>query len=207
MGRRVAWAAPVVLFAATFGVFSVRHPGSVRAILESRSGVVTVAAASVAVIAAVAGSLRWRVVSTVAPALLFVGVLGGAVYADVPFERTSTQNRTLVRAPVAVRPVAGDLHGINHSAFGKVSIVESATGARAVRFERFHVQGAPAPVLYVLAGADRHSPGGANLGAFTATDGDTLDVALPPGVTPGAGWTVLIWCERFTTPIANATLA
>jgi hypothetical protein len=206
MWRRIAWALPVVLFAATFGVFSVRHPGSVRAILESRSGLLTVAAAGVAIGVVVAASLRWRAVASAAPAVLLLGVLGGAVYADVPFERTSTQNRTLVHAPVVVRPVAGELRGINHTASGKVSIVESASGARAVRFEGFHVQGAPAPVLYVLAGADRQSPGGTNLGAFTATDGDTLDVALPAGVAPARGWTVLIWCERFTTPIANATL-
>jgi hypothetical protein len=75
-----------------------------------------------------------------------------------------------------------------------------------VRFEGFHVQGAPAPVLYVVAGSDVQSPGGTNLGAFTATAGGTLDVALPAGTDPGVGWTVLIWCERFATPIANATL-
>ena len=206
MWRRVAWALPVVAFGATFGVFSVRHPGSVRAILESRAGWLTVIGAGVAVVAIVAAALRWRDVASVAPAVLLIGVLGGAVYADVPFERTSTQNRTLVRAPVAVRPVAGELDGINHSASGMVSIVESAAGARAVRFAGFHIQGAPVPVLYLLEGADRQSPGGANLGAFTATDGDTLDVALPAGVAPVAGWTVLIWCERFATPIANATL-
>jgi hypothetical protein len=171
-------------------------------------------------------------------------VLGGAVYAEVPFERTSTQNATLVtervvdaaaRAPSAttttstVAPAAapavtappmptttiptatrhstGTLKGINHSASGDVSIIESADGAFVVRFEHFSVQGAPAPVLYVIEGDDKQSPGGTNLGAFTATDGTRLDVALPAGVEPGPGWTVLIWCEKFATPIANAIQA
>ena len=205
--RRVAWALPIVLFLATFGVFGVRHPGSVRAMLGSLHGVAMTAAVVVVVIVFLLAARLRPKIQKVAPFVLALGIVGGAVYAEVPFERTSTQNRVLVEKPVAAQAISGDLHGINHSASGRVSIVESTTGQRVVRFEHFTVQGAPAPVLYVLDGADRQSPGGANLGAFTATDGDTLDVALPAGLSPVAGWTVLIWCERFATPIANATLA
>jgi hypothetical protein len=207
MWRRVTWAVPAALFVGTFGVFSLRHPASVRAVVQSDTGVVTLLGAVAAVTALLLAAWRWRTVATIAPFVLALGVLAAAVYADVPFERMSTQNRTLVAAPVVERVIAGELRGINHAASGRVSIVESASGARAVRFAGFHVQGAPAPVLYVVAGRDVQSPTGTNLGAFTATDGDTLDVALPAGVEPGAGWTVLIWCERFATPIANATLA
>ena len=199
--RRTAWALPIVLFVATFGVFGVRHPGSVRAVMQSTPGLITVAAAGAASLAVVLLTRRF------APYLLAVGIVAAAVYADVPFERSSVQNRTLVAEPVVTRPLSGELRGINHSASGRVSIIEATDGTRVVRFEQFHVQGAPAPVLYVAAGEDVQSPGGINLGAFTATDGDTLDVALPTGVRPAAKWTVLIWCERFATPIANATLA
>jgi hypothetical protein len=196
------------LFLATFGVFAVRHPGSVRATLTTVHGLGMIAAA-VVVIAMFVYASRFRPkIQPFVPFVLAAGIVGGAVYAEVPFERTSVQNRTLVATPVpAARAVAGELHGINHEASGRVSIVESATGERVVRFEDFHVQGAPAPVLYVTDGADVQSPGGTNLGAFRATDGQRLDVALPAGVRPGADWTVLIWCERFATPIANATLS
>ncbi len=170
------------------------------------------------------GFVRVRVLRVAAPFALTAVVLACAVYAEVPFDRHSVQNRTLVRgpvadavaapapaataatavAPMAVRRSKGALRGINHSASGDVSIIEAATGEFVVRFENFTVQGAPGPVLYVAHGADVRAPTGTKLGPFTATKGATLDVALPAGVEPGPGWTVLIWCERFATPIANA---
>jgi hypothetical protein len=207
--RRAAWALPIVLFLATFGVFGVRHPGSVRAMLGSVRGVAMTGAVVVVVVVFLLAARLRPAIQRVAPFVLALGVVGGAVYAEVPFERSSTQNRVLVHdpAPVVARPVAGQLRGINHSASGSVTVVADAAGNRVLRFESFHVQGAPAPVLYVAEGSDVQSPAGENLGAFTATDGDTLDIALPAGIEPGAGWTVLIWCERFATPIANATLA
>jgi hypothetical protein len=247
--RRPAWLVPIVVFLATFGVFGVRHPGSVKAMVTNAQGLLTTGAALV-VIALFLWAATFRPkIMRVAPYVIAVGILGGAFYAEVPFERTSTQNRRLVagdvidaadtvptttsttvlstpppaepgqtssetvKAPtttaapraMAVRHSTGMLRGINHSASGDVSIIESADGQFVVRFENFTVQGSPEPVLYVLQGDDKQSPGGTNLGAFTATSGTLLDVALPAGVEPGPGWTVLIWCEKFDTPIANAT--
>lgn len=212
------WAVPVVVFLATFGVFSVRHPGSVRAAMSNPQTFLFGAAALVCVgIAAWASQFRPKI-RPVLPFVVALGVLGAAVYAEVPFERTSTQNRTLVdetvvesptattSAPSATRVAAGELRGINHSASGDVSIIRSSAGERVVRFAGFRVQGSPEPVLYVIEGTNLTKPGGTNLGAFTATDGDQLDVALPGGVEPTAGWTVLIWCEKFDVAIANATL-
>ena len=43
--RRALWAVPVLVFLATFGVFGVRHPGSVRAMLTNPDGVLMVGAA------------------------------------------------------------------------------------------------------------------------------------------------------------------
>ena len=221
--RKALWALPVAAFFATFGVFAVRHPGSVDAFASSTKGIVSGLVMAAAGLVALAVGWRIRTLRVVTPVLLSAVVIASAAYAGVPFERTSTQNRTLVRAPVvdmaaakqaetvpvgnAIRVGAGELHGINHSASGSVSIVRPTTGPWVVRFENFSVQGAPAPVLYVAEGNDVRKPAGANLGAFTATEGTTLDVALPAGVEPGPGWTVLIWCERFDTPIANATQA
>lgn len=163
------------------------------------------------------------------PLVIAAGILGAAVYAEVPFERSSTQNQMLVSesvvdasdsgsatlaaapmstpaAPSATRHATAELRGIDHTASGTVSVIESATGAWVVRFDDYKVQFSPEPVLYLLNEADARKPGGTKLGAFTATNGDLLDVALPDGVRPGAGWTVLIWCEKFRTPIANAAL-
>lgn len=185
--------------------------------LSSAQAVGTTLAAVVTVAIFLFAVTRRPVIMRVAPYVLALGVIGAAIYAEVPFERTSTQNRKLVAgdvvdaaaevqaAPAPVRHSTGELRGINHTASGGVSIVESTDGRFVVRFENFTVQGAPAPVLYVIEGDDKRSPGGTDLGAFTATDGTTLDVALPAGIEPGPGWTVLIWCEKFATPIANAT--
>jgi hypothetical protein len=243
--RRPAWALPIVLFLATFGVFGVRHPGSVKAMLTNAQGVATTLAAGIAIVIFLFAATKRPAIMRVAPYVLSLGVIGAAVYAEVPFERTSTQNKTLVAEPVvdaktttptatapvtvaplpttvasapsptttattaaprmAVRHSTGKLEGINHSASGDVSIIESADGRYVIRFQNFTVQSSPEPVLYVQEGDDKENPGGTNLGAFTATNGTTLDVALPPGVEPGPGWTVLIWCAKFTTPIANAT--
>lgn len=243
--RRALWAVPVVAFLATFGVFGVRHPGSVRAMLMNPSGLAMTAAAIVA-----AGIFVWASqfrpkIQPFVPLVIAAGILGAAVYAEVPFERTSTQNKTLVTEdivagpsptatlpppltststlaspstttsttqgrvsppPTAMQHASGSLQGINHSASGTVSAIESSTGQWVIRFTDFTVQGSPAPVLYVVDERDAEDPGGTDLGAFTATNGDLLDVALPSGVRPGAGWTVLIWCDKFDTPIANATL-
>lgn len=245
--RRPAWALPIVLFLATFGTFGVRRPGSVRAMLTSAQGLATTGAALIVVAVFLFAATRRQAIMRVAPYVLSAGVLGAAAYAEVPFERSSTQNRALITGevvdaaapattttagsgapapeaspmaplasttttttpaprPAALRHSTGSLVGIDHSASGTVSIIEdTATGQLVVRFENFRVQFTPAPVLYVLEGENQRNPGGINLGPFTATDGTTLDVAVPPGPRPGPGWTVLIWCERFSTPIANAT--
>ena len=210
----------------------------------SGRGIATTAAGIVVVLLFLFAARFRPAIQRVAPFVLTAGVLGAAVYAEVPFERTSTQNKTLVAEPVvdaadmastttastlstattsrvpppatvpppttalpptAVRHSIGDLKGINHSASGTVSVIEAASGAWVLRFENFTVQGVPAPVLYVAEGDDVRDPAGTNLGAFTATKGTTLDVALPDGVEPGDGWTVLVWCEKFATPVANAT--
>lgn len=247
--KRAAWIAPVAAFAATFGVFAVRHPASVKALIESSRGVQTAVAMALLGLIVLVVFTRVRVLRAATPFALTAVVLGCAVFADVPFDRHSKQNRMLVTEAVvdapaqstttttaatlpnvtattslspttrpnpvttatptrmAIRHSSGALRGINHSASGTASIIESPDGDYVVRFERFTVQGSPTPVLYVVQGDDVREPGGTKLGAFTATEGTTLDVALPAGVKPGDGWTVLIWCERFATPIANATQA
>jgi hypothetical protein len=106
-----------------------------------------------------------------------------------------------------VRIAAGDLHGIDHDAAGRVSVVRAPDGSHVVRFESFDIEGTPDPQLYVVPAEDARSPGDVGLGRMPGNRGDVLDVAVPAGVTPEQGWTVLVWCGRFAVPIANATLA
>jgi len=78
-----------------------------------------------------------------------------------------------------------------------------------VRFEQFSVEAGPDYNVYVIAGADIAVPdGGTLLGDLKGTDGDQ-NYEIPAGALPGAGSepvTVLIWCEIFAVPVANATL-
>ena len=76
-----------------------------------------------------------------------------------------------------------------------------------VRLERFAIEGAPDPVLYLAEGDDVRGRAGVKLGRLPGNRGELLDVEVPEGSGTGAGpgWTVLIWCERFAVPIANAT--
>lgn len=190
--------------------------------LTNGQGVAMVLAALVVTVIAIWASQFRPRIKPVLPLVVTAGILGAAVYAEVPFERRSTQNNTIVSgpigdrastpttaandAPMAIRHATGQLRGIDHTASGRVSIIESATGEWVARFEDFDVQFTPEPVLYVVPKPDAQRPDSDRVGPFTATDGDLLDVALPSSLKPTAGWTVLIWCEKFDTPIANATL-
>jgi hypothetical protein len=109
-------------------------------------------------------------------------------------------------APIApVRVSTGQLRGIDHSASGDASIIRQADGSHVLRFSNFDIQSSPDPIVYVLEGTDRQSPGGAELGRLRGNVGTDSDYQLPGGTEPGPGWTVLVWCRAFAVPIANAT--
>lgn len=111
-------------------------------------------------------------------------------------------------APTApVRVSTGQLRGIGHSASGEASLIRQADGSYVVRLSNFDIEGSPDPILYVLQGVSRQSPGGAELGRLRGNVGTDSDYAVPPGNEPGPGWTVLVWCRAFAVPIANATQA
>jgi hypothetical protein len=104
-----------------------------------------------------------------------------------------------------VRVSSGQLRGIDHSAGGEASIIRQADGSHVLRFSNFDIQSSPDPIVYVLEGTDRQSPGGAELGRLRGNVGTASDYELPGGTQPGPGWTVLVWCRAFAVPIANAT--
>ncbi len=110
--------------------------------------------------------------------------------------------------PAPVRVSAGPLQGIGHDASGEASIIRRPDGSHVLRFSAFDIEGSPGPVVYLVPGEDQQgTSGGISLGGLRGNVGDASDYDVPAGTEPGAGWTVLVWCDPFDTPIANATQA
>lgn len=99
--------------------------------------------------------------------------------------------------------------GIDHDAAGLARLIQLEDGSLLVRFEQFSVESGPDYDVYVVSGADVSVPDGATLlGDLRGTGGDQ-NYEVPAGAIPGDGVqpvTVLIWCEVFAVPVANATL-
>jgi hypothetical protein len=156
-------------------------------------------------------------------------ILALAAWIVRPYYVDETDNTKLVEGPVAdapdrardsdavptdsqpsallVRVATGTLQGLaGHDASGTVELIRKSDGTHVVRFSGFDIEGTPDPIVYLIQGDDRRSPGGSNLGGLRGNVGDTSDYAVPADVQPGAGWTVLVWCGQFTVEIANATL-
>lgn len=97
--------------------------------------------------------------------------------------------------------------GIDHDAAGIARLIQLADGSFLVRFEQFSVEPGPDYDVYLLpvAGATEPTDQAIALGDLRGTEGDqnyevSADAAL------GAGpLTVLIWCEVFAVPVANAS--
>jgi hypothetical protein len=119
---------------------------------------------------------------------------------------TATTTTTAAKAVAPERLRAGTLQGIDHRAEGTAAIYRHASGAFVIGLEDIDVQPGPDYDLYVVPGGDRRSTDGAiRLGDLKGNKGTHYyDVPAGPDLTDGA-WTVLIWCESFDVPIANAT--
>lgn len=222
---------PLAAFAATFGFFFLDKNREARTVLRSGRGLLVVIALVVAYLVlgtAVRRVVRFRLASSL---VMSAAVLGAASWTILPYYTETTANRTVVSGavedapftpgmlgeapigdataapatPVATRLSTGALQGIDHEARGTASLVRGADGTLVVRLEEFAVEGAPDPVVYLVEGNDVRARGGVNLGALPGNRGALLDLEVPADARAGPGWTVLIWCERFAVPIANAT--
>ncbi len=99
----------------------------------------------------------------------------------------------------------GELDGIGHDATGTVAVYRLADGSHLVRFEDVDIRNAPDPVLYLVPGRDRRSrDGGTEVAPLKATKG-TFHHVVPASFDVTQDFTVFVWCERYTTPIAAAS--
>lgn len=226
---RAARLLPLIAFAATFGVFFVGKNREARTVLQSGRGSLIVVAMIVGYFALSSMVRRVVRVRSITAVVMAAAVVAAAAWTVGPYYVRTTANRTVISeparlpsaqgtsvtvpgattttpAPTATVVSAGLIHGIDHTASGFASIVRSSGGARVVRLNKFAISGAPDPVVYLVPGVDTRARGGFKLARLPGTHGDQLDIPLPDSVPDdaGVGWTVLIWCERFAVPIANA---
>jgi hypothetical protein len=150
---------------------------------------------------------RGRVLRTILFAAAAAGVLAVVVF-------PAYRNERVVEAfPAAgtgqARPVrlrTGPLEGIDHRAAGTASLYRGSDGRLVIGLETFDIQPGPNYDVYVVPGADRHDhDDGIRLDDLRGNQG-TQYYAIPAEVPiQTAAWTVLIWCETFGVPVANAT--
>ena len=224
---------PATAFLATFGVFFVDKNREARTVLTSGRGLVAVAVIVVGYVLLSVGARRVLRRAWLAPVVLAVAVLGLAAWIVRPYYVDETANRTIVTEVVRDRseasPASGDpatapersvgpavppaspvristgtISGIDHDAAGTVSLIRTHDGL-VLRFENFDIEGSPDPQLYLAEGSGVREPGGVHFGRMPGNRGELLDIAVPSGTDAGPGWTVLVWCGRFSVPIANAT--
>ena len=98
------------------------------------------------------------------------------------------------------------LEGIDHRAAGTVKLYRRADGSHVVGLEDIDVQPGPDYDVYVVPGADREDSTTRRASTTCAATGAPSSTTSPRSTTSATGeWTVLIWCQTFSVPIANAT--
>jgi len=125
---------------------------------------------------------------------------------DAPAKPGVTTPTTTAAAVDPVVIGTGMLMGIDHRAAGTVNVYERPDGGHVVGLEGIDVQPGPDYDIYVVPGTDRRDIGEAvSLDDLRGNQGTQFyDVTAAADLAAGP-WTVLIWCETFAVPIANAT--
>ena len=117
---------------------------------------------------------------------------------------TTTAPPTKVIDPVRIR--VGQFRGIDHRASGTVAVYRQADGRYVIGLEDFDIQPGPDYDLYVVPGADRQKrDNGTRLDDLRGNRG-TQFYEVPTSIDLNSGtWSVLVWCQTFGVPVANAT--
>jgi hypothetical protein len=106
--------------------------------------------------------------------------------------------------PEVVR--SASFHGIDHRARGTVTIYRRPDGRHVIGLEDFDIQPGPDYDVYVVPGTNRTNRTSATRIDDLRGNAGTQYYDAPVGLNLEAGpWTVLIWCQTFSVPVANAT--
>jgi len=194
------------------GVFALVERGVVLSAVRSGRAVALMVITAIVWIGArllLARFSRLRVLRTLLFAVAAVGVLAVVVLPSYRNERVVEAFPSPVVGADATPPPAlrtGALMGIDHRAMGTVSLYRSADGGHLVGLEQIDIQPGPDYDVYLVPGTDRQDPGdGIRLDDLRGNQG-TQFYAIPPGTAVASGaWTVLVWCQIFDVPVANAT--
>ena len=108
--------------------------------------------------------------------------------------------------PALVRTAT--FRGIDHRATGNVNIYRRGDGRYIIGLEDFDIQPGPDYDVYVVPGANRESRDhGVRVDDLRGNQGTQFyDVPASTNLEEGE-WTVLVWCQTFAVPVANATPA
>ena len=215
--------APEAVLALGLAIFFIDQTDAATSAFKSARAVGLMAVTGIAWVAARAAAARLSV--PVLGRLAVFGVAAAVVLAVVviPAYDDDTVTESLVavqpalpadaaaKAPPPIAPSrirTGSFEGIDHRARGTVSIYQHDDGRYVVGLEDFDVQPGPDYDLYVVPGADRDDLADAvRLDDLRGNRGTQFsDVTAGTDIGDGP-WTVLIWCQTFGVPIANATPA
>ena len=98
--------------------------------------------------------------------------------------------------------------GIDHRASGTVTLYRQPDTGVVIGLEEFDIQPGPAYALYLVPGSDRQDhDGGTRLSKLRGNRGTQFYDVPEDVMVDGGAWTVLVWCETFDVPVANATPA
>jgi hypothetical protein len=152
---------------------------------------------------------RFRVLRTLLFGVAALGVLAIVVLPAYRNERVVEAFPGPAATAAAARPTplrSAMLVGIDHRAMGTVSLFRTSDGRHLVGLEQIDIQPGPDYDVYLVPGADRQDPGdGIRLDDLRGNQG-TQYYEIPAETIVGAGeWTVLVWCQIFDVPVANAT--
>ena len=214
---------PELVLAVGLTVFVIDETDAATSAFKSGRAITMVFVAAVVWLAARLITLRLNVRRSLTMAAFTLAALGALAVVVVPAYDDDTvvetlpppaQGRTGTTAPegslsaptAPVRVRTGPLAGIDHRGEGTVSILRRGDGGFVVALEDFDVQPGPDYDLYVVPGSDRETTkGGTRLDDLRGNRG-TQYYDVPSTLDVGSGeWTVLIWCQTFAVPIANAT--
>ena len=138
--------------------------------------------------------------------------LPGVAVGGVPTTTAVTETTSEAAAPTSsTAPVGpqrlstGMLVGIDHGASGAASVYQVGDDQFIVRLEDVDIQPGPDYDVWLVPGLDQQKPGdGVKLDDLKATKG-SHNYPVPDSFEVRQALTVLIWCESFDVPVANAS--